>query len=172
MAQTLRSFLELREAELAEQIRTLQAEMEEVKLARAAIEARSGIPQRPPMSFDQMSKMTHRDMIVAALDRRPDGGTSDKVLAWVAEDFGAEIAAASISSQLSRLKTSGEVTLDPATKIWRSLKRVREQNLHSMLYDGPNENEAGATASEANAEGAARAPGVHNPQSSPDQAQD
>jgi len=124
MTQTLRDFINARESEVKAQIKALNDELRELRAAKSAIEG-STLSQGAAASSN---RMTHRDMIVAVLDERPDGGTSDKVIEWVNDKFGVEISQASISSQLSRAKSDGAVSLDMSTKIWRSAKHSVKKN--------------------------------------------
>lgn len=124
MSQTLRDFINAREAEIKAQMKTLNDELRELRAAKSAIEG-STTSQGVAASN---GRMTHREMIVAVLDERPDGGTSDKVIEWVNDRFGVEISQASISSQLSRAKSDGAVSLDMSTKIWRSAKHSIKKN--------------------------------------------
>ena len=125
MTQTLRDFIAARESEVKASIKALNDELRELRAAKSAIDGGSA----PGSDRAPSSRMTHRDMIVDVLDERPDGGTSDKVIEWVNEKFSVEISQASMSSQLSRAKSDGVVSLDMSTKIWRSAK-------HSGAGDG------------------------------------
>lgn len=120
MSQTLRDFIAGRESEIKAQIKALNDELRELRTAKSAIDGSGAV------STDRVtsSRMTHREMIVAVLDERPDGGTSDKVIEWVNEKFSVDISQASMSSQLSRAKSDGVVNLDTSTKTWRSRKHV------------------------------------------------
>ncbi|MCE8006242.1 hypothetical protein [Aestuariivita sp.] len=125
MSQTLRDFISARESEVRASIKALNDELRELRAAKSAIDGTSAAgAQRAPSS-----RITHRDMIVAVLDDRPEGGTSDKVIEWVNARFDVEISQASMSSQLSRAKSDGVVSLDMSTKTWRSAK-------HSGAGDG------------------------------------
>lgn len=124
MSQTLRDFINAREAEVKASIKTLNDELRELRTAKAAIDGGGVVaPARAAQG-----RMTHRDMIVAVLDDRPEGGTSDKVIEWVNEKFDTDISQASMSSQLSRAKSDGAVTLEQGTKIWRSAKHSPKEN--------------------------------------------
>lgn len=124
MAQTLREFIESREVDVKAQIRALQDELRELRAAKSAIDG----GDHPAKVARGTERMTQRDMIVAVLDDHPEGGTSDKVINWVREQFGVEVSQASISSQLSRAKSDGVLTLEPSTKIWRSAKHSAKKN--------------------------------------------
>lgn len=121
---TLRDFIANREAQVKAQIKALNDELRELKAAKSAIDGSA--PDNGGTSSS--SRMTHRDMIVAVLDERPDGGTSDKVIQWVKQAFDVEISKASMSSQLSRAKSDGVVGLEIATKTWRSAKHSTKEN--------------------------------------------
>jgi hypothetical protein len=140
MSQTLRDFINAREADVKAQIKALNDELRELRAAKSAIDGSTSAPvERSPSN-----RLTHRDMIVSVLDDRPSGGTSDKVIEWVAEKFGAEISQASISSQLSRAKSDGVVSLEQGTKIWRSAKHTPKEN---EPPSGGSETEEDATSS-------------------------
>jgi hypothetical protein len=133
MSQTLRDFINARESEVKAQIKALNDELRELRTAKSAIEGGNSVVAERMRS----NRVTHRDMIVAVLDERPEGGTSDKVIEWVNEKFDVEISQASISSQLSRAKSDGVVSLDTSTKTWRSAK-------HSAIKNEPPEGGSGA----------------------------
>jgi hypothetical protein len=128
MPQTLREFIDAREAQVRDQLRLLNAELAELKAARLALH--DGASVAAPAS--RQGKMTHRDMILSVLDEVPDGGTSDKVVEMVKAKFGVDVPLSSMSSQLSRAKSDGDATLDTMTKTWRSAK-------HSVKENGPPE---------------------------------
>jgi hypothetical protein len=141
MSQSLRDFINARESEVKAQIKALNDELRELRTAKSAIDSHSP-------SVDERRKperMTHRQMIVEVLDKRPDGGTSDKVIEWVNDDFGVEISQASISSQLSRAKSDGVLTLDMSNKVWRSVKHSVKEN---EPPEGGSETGEGATSSD------------------------
>lgn len=124
MSQSLREFISSREAEIKAQIKALNDELRELRAAKSAIDGAGSAARDAPGG----NRMTHREMIVAALDARPEGGTSDAVIEWVEKDFGIQISQASISSQLSRAKSDGVVTLETRTKTWRSSKHSVKEN--------------------------------------------
>jgi hypothetical protein len=128
MPQTLREFIDAREAQVREQIRALNAELAELKAAKSAISCGSAVDVTRP----SQGRLTHRDMIAAVLGNSPDGGTSDKVVEMVKARFGVDVPLSSMSSQLSRAKGDGVVVLDTTTKIWRSAR-------HSVKENGPPE---------------------------------
>jgi hypothetical protein len=166
MPQTLRDFINARESEVKASIKALNDELRELRTAKSAIDGPTPSTSRAPNN-----RMTHRDMIAAVLDERPDGGTSDKVIKWVNEHFDVEISKASMSSQLSRAKSDGVVSLEKSTKVWRSKK-------HSgggceLLSAAPqSENSGPAGPEEANTESADNTFGVLNLNPSPVEAQD
>lgn len=123
MTQTLIEFLEAREAAIKLQMRSLQDELRKVHLARNAISS-----DAPHEMLSSGPRKTHRDYIMQILDERPDGATSEHLVDLVHAKFNVEIPASSMSSQLSRAKRDGLVTLDTATKIWRSANRLEQKN--------------------------------------------
>lgn len=140
MSQTLRDFINARESEVKASIKALNDELRELRAAKSAIDGGAApVSQRGPSS-----RITHRDMIVAVLDDRPEGGTSDKVIEWVNEKFDVEISQASMSSQLSRAKSDGVVGLDMSTKTWRSAKHSEASSgLPSEMPQHENSDPAG-----------------------------
>jgi len=141
MSQTLRDFINAREAEVKAQIKALNDELRELRAAKSAIDG----PPAPGAERSPSSRITHRDMIVAVLDERPEGGTSDKVIEWIREKFDTEIPQASMSSQLSRAKSDGAVSLDMPTKTWRSAKHSEvSRGLPSATPQHENSESAGS----------------------------
>ena len=162
MSQTLRDFINAREGEVKASIRALNDELRELRAAKSAIDGTSA----PGAERAPSGRMTHRDMIVAVLDGRPEGGTSDKVIEWVNEKFDIEISQASMSSQLSRAKSDGVVSLDMPTKTWRSAKHSEEGGGLPRRSPSP-ENPASADAGEAKTEDAGGIFGFQNPNHMP-----
>lgn len=155
MLQTLRDFINAREGEVKAQIKALNDELRELRAAKSAID---GEPA-PGAERAPSSRMTHRDMIVAVLNERPEGGTSDKVIEWVSEKFGVDIPQASMSSQLSRAKSDNVLALDQPTKVWTLFKH--RKNLAKHIAE-QSENSGPAEPEKANAEGAEDTLGVLN----------
>ena len=167
MSQTLRDFIVTREGEVRAQIKALNDELRELRAAKSAID---GAPA-PGAERASSRRRTHRDMIVDVLAERPEGGTSDKVIEWVNEKFGVEISQASMSSQLSRAKSDGAVSLDMSTKVWRSAKHSEvRRGLPSGLPQPENSGSAGPE--EAKGEDATSIFALHNPQPVPQRTQD
>ena len=158
MSQTLRNFIASREGEVKAQIKALNDELRELRAAKSAIE----MPSAPGAERTTSSRMTQRDMIVAVLDDRPEGGTSDKVIEWVNDRFDTDISQASMSSQLSRAKSSGVVSLEAATKVWRSTKHSEVKSGLSSAAPQP-ENSGAAAPEEAKSEDAASIFAFQNP---------
>jgi len=161
MSQTLRDFINAREAEVKAQIKALNDELRELRTAKSAIDA----PPAPSAERGASNRVTHRDMIIAVLDERPEGGTSDKVIEWIREKFDTEIPQASMSSQLSRAKSDGVVSLDMSTKVWRSAKHSEECD-ESTLAAPQHENSDSAGSEEAKIRFAASEPDFLNLQPS------
>lgn len=162
MPQTLRDFINAREREVKTQIKALNDELRELRAAKSAID---GAPA-PGAERAPSSRMTHRDMIVVVLDERPEGGTSDKVIEWVNEKFDVEISQASMSSQLSRAKSDGVVSLDTSTKVWRSAKHSEASSGLPPATPQP-ENSGAAALEEAKPEDAGGIFGFQNPNFDP-----
>lgn len=158
MTKTLRDFIASRETDIKEQIKALHDELRELRAAKSAIDSEVAQPAKKPAS----ERKTHRDMIVSALDARSEGGTSDRVIEWVKADFDVEISQASMSSQLSRAKSDGAVSLDISTKTWRSKKHSEERD-EPTLTAPQHENSEPAGSEEAKTEDASNTSGFHNP---------
>ncbi|MGR3722340.1 hypothetical protein [Abyssibius alkaniclasticus] len=124
MSQTLRDFINAREAEVKTSIKALNDELRELRAAKSAIDG--GATSPAPRSSS--GRVTHRDMIVSVLNDHPEGGTSDRVIEWISEKYETEIPQASMSSQLSRAKSDGLLELDTATKVWKSAKQSSKKN--------------------------------------------
>lgn len=114
MSQTLRDFIASREGEIKAQIKALNDELRELTIAKSAL---SGTTM-PLESKGQIERLTQRDMIIAVLDDEPFGATSDRVIDLIRTRFGVEIAQSTMSSQLSRAKSAGLLTLDAESKTW------------------------------------------------------
>jgi hypothetical protein len=124
MAMSLREFITAREHEIKAQIRALTNELRELSAAKSAISGDDSVTGRG----SGQQRLTHSDMIISVLDDHVEGGTVDNVVAWVKAKFDVEIPRNSMSSQLSRAKGDGFLTLDHANKIWRSSKHTAKEN--------------------------------------------
>lgn len=104
MVSPVRELLSARKAEIKKQQAALKIEMQEILTAEAAmgpaIAADVGQPKRSRLS----SKITLKDMVKEVLSGRPEGADSFKILDLIKEQYGKEVARASLSPQLSRLK--------------------------------------------------------------------
>lgn len=114
--QRLIELIDRRLDEVQQQIRALQEEVRELESARFLMLSEEN---REVVSTFRR-KRTHTDYILESLRRRPQGGTSDEVINWVRDDFEIEIPQSSISSQLSRAKARGLVSLEKGTRIWKA----------------------------------------------------
>lgn len=133
--QSLRNFLSSREGDIKAQIAALQDELEEILIARSAIDS----AETPIGNTRSSAKMTQKDMILAVLDSRPEGGTSDKVIEWILQDFGITISTSSASTQLSRLKNDDKALfLDQKSKAWRSKKHAQLGDLLAEVTSPSN----------------------------------
>jgi hypothetical protein len=121
MSQNLREFIRAREADIQKQIESLKVELRELTLARQAIEG--GVSARD-VDVQRAHTPKIKEMILAVLDSRPDGGTSDQIIDWVLRDFGVDVPRSSMSPQLSRLKSDFQVRLDPKTRAWQLPKHA------------------------------------------------
>lgn len=124
----LRNFLEKREEEIVRKRAALQRELEDLRSVRATLESR----QRSGENQDAGEKRTIKEMVRAVLERNPEGGTSDQIVSWINQTFGRELARPSLTPQLSRLKSDGEVELDEDVGVWSlsylSMRRHNQQN--------------------------------------------
>lgn len=108
MSTTLRDFIANREGEIRDQLKALKAELRELQVAKAALNGQEATPLAA-----QSSGPTIKDMARAVLspDKARDGMTSAEILTAIKAAFDREIDRTSLSPQLSRLKTDGEVGL-------------------------------------------------------------
>lgn len=158
MSTSLRDFLKQRETELRLEMSRLNAELNEIRAAREAIDNPSGPRSSVPAA---VGKPTHRDMIIEILDERPEGAGADQIRSLLQKRFGVELPRPSVSSKLSRMKSDGLIQLDADTKVWRSPKHPSDG---SPLF----ENGDVAASPEAEAGSADDAPGPLKLQPSPD----
>jgi hypothetical protein len=109
----LRQYLSRREAEIVDQIKLLARELAEIRAAWAALQSGAGDP--PPKQSP-----TIKDMVRQILRGRPDGLRAKELLKEIQDRFGVSIERTSLSPQLSRLRESGEITLENGR--WYSLQ--------------------------------------------------
>jgi hypothetical protein len=102
----LRQFLSRREAEITEQMKLLEQELAEIRATWAALQDGAHAPPR------RASQLTIKEMIRRILRGRPDGLTAGEILKEIQERFAVSLERTSLSPQLSRLRDSGEVTLE------------------------------------------------------------
>lgn len=105
---TLRDFIAQREAEIRDQQKALKAELRDLQIAKAALEAQSA----PDQSKAQGGTLTIKEMAKEVLSRQPNGLNSAGILDGIKKMFGRDIERTSLSPQLSRLKEDGELALD------------------------------------------------------------
>jgi hypothetical protein len=115
MTTNLRNFIELRRTQILEQISALKAELQELKLADAAI--RTGIAGSATVTKSNEEKSTIKQMVIEVLQGRPEGADSSEIVQFIKQEFGEDVARSSLSPQLSRLKEEGKAVLNG--KIWR-----------------------------------------------------
>lgn len=108
------NFLEKREEEIVQKRAALQRELHELRAVRSSLENR----QRMGENQEPSEKRTIKEMVRAVLERNPNGGSSDQIVSWINSTFGRELARPSLTPQLSRLKSDGEVELDEENGIW------------------------------------------------------
>jgi hypothetical protein len=146
LSSKLREYLYHQEREILAQMAALKSELAEVRIARGALESKS--PMAPAQESPQSGKLRQRDMILKLLDDRPHGGRSDEIAGWVLSEYGVEIAPATMSSQLSRMKSEdGTVDNDTRTKIWRSKRHALSSA--AVASDETEPEHPGGTAGEA-----------------------
>tara|TARA_R110002124_G_scaffold226094_1_gene391275 strand:+ start:156 stop:674 length:519 start_codon:yes stop_codon:yes gene_type:complete len=169
MTQTLRDFINAREAQVKASIKALNDELRELQTAKSAITGEPGPAKRSRTS----NRMTHRDMFIKVLEDRRDGGTTEDIAGWVAEKFNVEIPQPSMSSQLSRAKSDKLLTLDTSSKRWRlakfstNAKADPSIDISDLCSTPSTENPESADSGEANIEEATNFFDVHNPNLDP-----
>ncbi len=126
------NFLEKREEEIVQKRAALQRELHELRAVRSSLESR----QRSGDSDDPSEKRTIKEMVRAVLERHPEGGTSDQIVSWINNTFGRELARPSLTPQLSRLKSDGEVDLDEDKGVWSlSYLTMRHHSTHGSAHN-------------------------------------
>ena len=102
---TLRDFIASRKSAIKSEIRDLRKELNDLKLAEAALSGQkldAGQDESPP-------SLTIKDMIRAVLRNANGPLMSPNILQEIQSDFGRAIERTSLSPQLSRMKDDGEV---------------------------------------------------------------
>ncbi|MGC9369006.1 MAG: hypothetical protein ACP5DX_05630 [Paracoccaceae bacterium] len=155
MTQTLQEFIDAREAEIRAQMKALNDELRQLRAAKSAISGASTFG-----SGVVKTKMTQRDMIIAALNEHPDGGTTEMIVGWVKDKFDVDVAQPTMSSQLSRAKADGAVALDTSTKIWRLPQHSVKENEPPK---GGSETGEGDASSDMQSETSQGLPSAHSP---------
>ena len=78
--------------------------------------------QSAPMATSQQPRLSERQtikkMVVSVLRDRSGRGTAEQIIEWIRDDFGSKVARTSLSPQLSRLKSEGQLDLDQSTNTW------------------------------------------------------
>lgn len=115
MATNLRDFIQERRREILEQISALKIELQELKLAEAAIH--SGTPSQTAVRRSDEDKPTIKEMILGALEGRKEGADAIKVITLIRQEYGEDVERSSLSPQLTRLRREGKVTLNNG--IWK-----------------------------------------------------
>lgn len=156
-------YIDAREAEVKEQMAALKAELDELRVARDAIKARSAAAAFSPSSrqTERKDRLTHRQMVLAVLEEHPEGGERNTVKQWVKDRFEIDMPETSVSSHLSRLRSQDQqVAFNSTTKFWRAAAYA---DANAGFELSPDENEADESStdeptSDADAEGAVTPP--------------
>lgn len=111
--ETLRDFIDRRRNEIKAQISALKSELSELALAEAAL--RNGLPIEAATT-KKGSKLTIKEMVIAILQKRPQGAEASELIDLIHNSYGEALARPSLSPQLSRLKDEGSLEL--SGKIW------------------------------------------------------
>ncbi|WP_312312758.1 hypothetical protein [Sphingobium yanoikuyae] len=132
MGTTLRDFITQREAEIRDQQKALKAELRDLQVAKAALEA-----QRTPESGSgSATTLTIKDMAREILGAQPNGLNSSGILDGIKKTFGRDVERTSLSPQLSRLKEEGDLALDG--DVWFTLDHYNAaQERRRANYDDP-----------------------------------
>ncbi len=131
----LRQFLEQREELIVRKREELKRELEELRHVRASLESGRHMLARN----EHREKLTIKEMIRAVLEQNPTGGTSDQIVSWISQTFDNEVARSSLSPQLSRLKSEGEVDLDDELGKWRLRYHSSGKNLAQKMRERDEE---------------------------------
>ncbi len=120
---TLRTFITERRAQIRAEIAALRIEGRELKVALDAIDADSS--EAPAYGSRRTAgRMTIKDRIVEALKECPEGGSVEKIIAWISKRHGLDIPRSSLSPQISRLKREGIVVFNES-KNWQLAEFLR-----------------------------------------------
>lgn len=138
MTTTLRAFLDERETSIKGQLKALRAELAEIKVARQALDVGS----IEVTSATNSAGPTIKEMVRRVLESAPLGMTSNDILASIKAEFSKEIERTSLSPQLSRLKSEGEVVLVNDNWYLRSHWEARLQRDARLEPDPDLEREA------------------------------
>jgi sugar-specific transcriptional regulator TrmB len=136
MSTTLRDFIAHREGEIRDQLKALKAELKELQIAKSALDG-----QEPAPSASKAGGQTIKDMarFVLGSEFAKGGLTSHEILAAIKTEFDRDIDRTSLSPQLSRLKTDGEIAL--LGEQWFSKKHFDEWT--ASIFDDSDLIEAG-----------------------------
>jgi len=87
-------------------MKALKTELSELKKARSALETDESGSSEPTTNDGP----TIKDMVKAVLKDDPSGATSSQILERIEQEYGQRLQRTSLSPQLSRLKSEGEVS--------------------------------------------------------------
>ncbi|WP_291365727.1 hypothetical protein [Acetobacter sp. UBA5411] len=111
MTQTLRTFLDQREADIKDQLKKLKQELCDIRKARDALASDlkedSGNLRS---SANRSSKVTIKDMIRTVLQEERHGLHANEIIEKIKQSFNKDIGRPSLSPQLSRLKQEKLIT--------------------------------------------------------------
>lgn len=135
---SLRDLLDSRRSEIEAQLKALRAELEDIRIAVAAI---SGAPPGPVArgpgrpSRNEIKPGSIKDWVLKALQDEPDGLETEEIIVKIGLLGGPKIVRNSMTPQLSRLKADdNKITLEG--KRWKLLPPLAEPEFSSSFGAG------------------------------------
>lgn len=134
---SLRDYLSARREEIEAQIKALRSELNEIKIAEAAL---SGDGERVAMTIlpggNAIRPGSIKDWVIKALTAYPDGLDTEALIEAVRKMHGPIFLRSSTTPQLSRLKSAGLIRQDG--RLWRlSTEEEREATKLYLELVGP-----------------------------------
>ena len=120
MKMSLKDFLAERKVEIRTTITALRKEYKEIQAAEKAVGYSLEASNSYQIKKRDSSRPTVKEMILNVLSGKSKGDEAINIINSIKEKYGYEIPRPSMSTQLSRLKTEGELLLVDG-KLWKSV---------------------------------------------------
>jgi len=143
-----------RVAELRKELEPLEAELDRVRLARAAISSGSSgvsaeskwvvrVRRNRSVHDAPIERMTMKQLVIKALSENfPRGATASRLLDFFAETWGRnDVVRSSLSPQLTRLHRDGWIKLLD-DNVWIMVSNIPGSSMPPADNEGPEQNEA------------------------------